>query len=123
MNRKILLLALVGLAGCGWSESKYISRRAEADCAWALRCETQAVLAFRGWETQEACLADHGPEVAGWGEGCAYDKHAAAPCVKGIEDSQCPPAGEDHVLPVACDTVYAGCGDTQPQDTSSDSGG
>lgn len=112
MSRRLWPVALV-LVGCAWSESKYISRRAEADCAWALRCESAAVLAFRGWDTQEACLASHGPEVAGAGEGCAYDKRAAKPCVQAIEDSSCPAEGEDQVLPVTCDQVYTGCtGDT-----------
>lgn len=118
--RVIGLFLVAGLAGCAFPDSTFVYRVAEADCEQALECYDDAILTFNGWDSLEACMDEHGPLVATWGDGCtAYDAKAAKECTKQLEDRGCPAEGDLLDYPEICAQVYAGCptGDTDDTDT------
>jgi hypothetical protein len=104
--RKFVLLAVFGMTGCGLDPTAYISKRAEIECDYAMRCYPPSVLEFYGWGDAEECVAERGPELTGDAEGCTFDAKKAKACLKQFEDAACPADGEDPVFPVVCDEIY-----------------
>lgn len=124
--RLVTLLSLpllAALAGCGLSEEAYVQDFVEADCAYLLECTSEPILAFQGWETEEDCRADRGPEVATLSANCVYDKKAAKACIDAVELQACVAEGEDREYPAICQDVFTLCDGTDPDtgaDTESD---
>lgn len=123
--RNLMSLAVIGLVGCSIDETAYISKRAEVECDYAMRCYPPSVLEFNGWTDAEECVAERGPELTGDAEGCVFDKKRAKTCLKQFEVATCPADGADPVFPVICDDVFT-CGgvdtDAVEADTDTDVG-
>ncbi len=124
--RLVTLLSLpllAALSGCGLSEEAYVQDFVEADCAYLLECTSEPILAFQGWDTEEDCRADRGPEVASDSAACVYDKKAAKACIDAVELQTCAAEGEDRAYPAICQDVFTLCDGADPDtgaDTESD---
>lgn len=115
----LLLPLLAALAGCSLSEEAFVQDFVEADCAYILECTSEPILAFQGWETEEDCRTDRGPEVAADAAACVYDKKAAKACLDALELEPCAAEGEDRVFPAICQDVFTLC-DGADSDTGAD---
>lgn len=119
--RRAVIVAVLGLAGCGLSDTEYIQKRVEIECNYALECYPASRLEFYGWTDAATCIAERGPEVTGDAQGCVFDKKKAKDCLKQFEDAACPADGADPVFPVVCDQVFDCAGaDTTGGDTDTD---
>lgn len=118
MREALVGLFAVGLAGCGYSDTSFINDYVDRHCDYALACYDEAALNFLGWDTEDACADDFGPEFSSEGLGCEFDKDAAKECIKQLKDVECAAAGQDPEIPSICDAVYSNCQDTdEPVDT------
>lgn len=114
------VLPIVLLAGCSVSESRFVDKFVEADCAYLLECSSEPVLTFLGWDSLEACMADRGPEVAADAARCELDSPAARACIKAVEEQTCAADEQEREYPQACFDAWVECtGDPDP-DTSAD---
>lgn len=103
------LMCAMLVAGCAWSEDRFVNEFVEADCAFLVECYDDAVLEFLGWDSVDDCIQDRGTEVVTDAEGCEYNKRAARACVKGIEEMACPADGSEPDYPLLCDEVFREC--------------
>lgn len=117
---RFLVLVSLMAAGCGLSEKKFVAEVAQEDCEYALSCWSDAALAQNAWESVDDCLVDHGPEVAGWVEGCGVSSdYRAKQCVKFMNSRGCAQDGPPGDLnwPEACVELFASCEGDVPVDT------
>lgn len=115
--RRAAVAVLLFLGACAPDETEFISRYAESECDYAIRCYDDSVLNFNGWSDVDTCVADRGPAITGDAEGCVYDKKQAKACLKAMKDLAC---GEnDPEIPEVCTLVFAcdDAGDTDATDT------
>lgn len=117
MRSLVAFLIITTLTGCGWSESKFVEKYAETDCAYLMECLDPAVLTFLGWDTTQDCVDDRGTEIVTEAQGCEYNRKAARTCVKGIEEMTCPADGEEPDYPPECSEVYFDCDEGDTGDT------
>lgn len=108
MRRVLLGACCLLLSGC-WSESKFVDEFVDAECTFLMECYDEAILNFLGWDTLEDCIADEGVRVVTEAEGCTYDRKAAKPCVKELEEATCPEDPTDFELPAICEDVFVDC--------------
>ncbi len=95
-----MLPALV--MGCSMNEEQFEDARIDARCAWSVECYPGV------YSSLDECTAD-------WGDGtpsglaCTYDAAAAADCVAGLQEMECPTDGAAPSYPEACAVVYTEC--------------
>lgn len=121
--RALGLAALLGVASCGWSEEKFIDQLVDAECTLLMECYDASVLDFLEWETIDDCIVDRGTFFATEAQGCDYDKKAAKPCIKALEEATCPAEGVLLDYPSECEGVLTGCeggSDTDDTDDTAD---
>jgi hypothetical protein len=113
--RILVPLTLLLASACGLDEARFVSRQAEQDCAYALACFSDPMLAFQGWTDQETCESTHGPTLAAVAASCdEFDNKAAKECIKAMKGRACAGEGPSLDRPAVCDVVFSSCeaGDT-----------
>ena len=105
------MMILTALGGCGLHETEFVPQYAALYCDYYLSCEDPAVLAFDGLDTQEECLAIHGPEIEAEGGACKLARSEAKKCLTAMEGLACPPEGTDldGGIPPVCDYSWKKC--------------
>jgi hypothetical protein len=103
-------LTSVLAVGC-YSESTFVPEKTDAFCAWLLRCEDPAVIAFDGMDLP-VCQGTFGPTFQEEGADCRkFKRGIAKQCVASLEAATCPPEGTsvEEAIPEVCAFVYERC--------------
>ena len=102
MTHRLMIVALLGLAACEFTEQQFEDKAGPALCAKFAEC-------IEGFD-EDAC---NNPEDPVDTSSCTYNADNAKECYDGIEDAPCGTEEEFYIpdLPAACDSVYTDCGE------------
>ncbi|NCG22266.1 MAG: hypothetical protein GWP91_24890 [Rhodobacterales bacterium] len=102
-----LILVLLVLGGCGWSETKFNVKGIEAYCEAASECEG-------GYDAATCIDAIRTVDRSS----CDYDPKAANDCYKALDEAVCETNSDLYqerlIAPKACGMVWDGCGTLFP---------
>ena len=110
MNRTILVLSLIGLTGCGVSQSKFAAKAAKAACSWAEECD---MLDFYGGDVDSCTttMEEYYSTVVSEENCPEYDKKAAKSCLKEMKSAECEASSDDDGGESDCASICSGSSD------------
>ncbi len=103
MKRLPFLLAVVGLASCGYTEDSYISDYVDVVCGLYAECDL-----YSEYFTQEMCesIGDTTEDTGATTTTCTFDGDIAQDCISAWEEITCDDLTAGNV-PSVCANVYS----------------